>query len=1020
MSRPRQPQDPKQRARHTIIHRRRRRRGANRGPSAGRRFLFWTPVIVLLLGGIALAGLAGVAWGVYSSFADDLVEPESIVETQRALGTSKVFDAGGPDGGGLLFEFADPLSGLRNPVRIQNVATHLINATVATEDASFFENSGINLRGLSRAAWENLGLGAGAFLGGTGGSSITQQLVKNVLIPVEERSGRTLDRAEAKLKEAILAIELTEQFSKLQILEWYLNTIFYGNLSYGIGAAAERYFGKPAADLQLHEAALLAGLPQAPANLDPFEHPEAAKARQGIVLNLMVRNGYITQAEAEIAKQAPFNFASRQFNIEAPHFVTYVAEEVHRLCVRGRIPIPDEIAGCDDLLIEGGLRITTTLDMDLQHQAEETLRADIATFEEQTGAHNAALVALDPATGQILAMVGSRDFFREDIDGQVNLTTALNSPGSSFKPITYAAAFVQDPAKWNPGTIIWDVPLDFLEPTGEIFSPENFDAVFRGPVSVRTALANSINIPAFRLAGLVGIGPLLDFAHSVGITTMDNPANYGPSLTLGGGEVTLLDMVFAYSVFANNGIMRGQRTSLGLPASYRGLDPIAITRIVDSRGRTLYDLQGSQSVQAMPAPQAFQITSILADNQARSILYGLDSNLVLDRPAAAKTGTAGDPGRNDVRRDFWTVGYTPSLVTAVWVGNADNTPMTGGSSSRTAGLIWHDFMLAAHAGLPPADFVAPDGLTTGQVFVPRLQVLQPGQRDDASAQDPCGSTSLELFVAAAGVPERENGLCTKAEIDLRSFDIALPGAPEEWVREDFYLIPELLPADVLINGRPDPAIIAWLQDNKVRFVGDDSIERLDDDPLVLETPPDGAELDQGIILIRGRIQGPELQEWWLEFAPGENPADDDFQRIDGRDIAIRGQLARWDARDLEPGDYILRLVMADDLLGEITVAAHITITEPEPDPDDPASDPNADPPPPQDDSPADDAYRDRRVWALTPPPPPDRPANRTPAPSPRTPPATRSRRAACAAADQSGCYSPACPHRPRSTRRTPD
>ena len=897
----------------------------------GRAFLVWTPVLVFGLALAALAGVAGAAWGVYQSFADDLVEPEAIVETQRALGTSKVFDAGGQEDGRLLFEFADPLSGLRNPVRIADVSTHLINATVATEDASFFENSGINLRGLARAAWENIGLGVGEFFGGSGGSSITQQLVKNVLIPPEERTGRTIERAQAKLKESILAIELTEQFSKLQILEWYLNTIFYGNLSYGIGAAAERYFGKPAAKLELHEAAMLAGLPQAPANLDPFEHPEAAKARQGVVLDLMARNDYITTAEAEVAKQQPLNFASREFNIEAPHFVTYVAEEVHRLCERGRIPIPEQVTGCDDLLIEGGLRITTTLNMDLQQQAEEILRADVATFEEQTGAHNAALVALDPATGQILAMVGSRDFFREDIDGQVNLVTARNSPGSSFKPITYAAAFVQDAAKWNPGTILWDVPLEFLEPSGETFAPENFDAVFRGPVSMRSALANSINVAAFRVADTIGIGTLLDFAHAIGITTMADPANYGPSITLGGGGVTLLDMAFAYSVFANNGVMRGQRTSLGLPPEYRGLDPIAITRITDSRGRLLYELTASQSVRVMPAPQAFQITSILADNQARQVLYGLNSNLVLDRPAAAKTGTAGDPGRNDVRRDYWTVGYTPNLVTAVWVGNADNTPMTGGSSSRTAGLIWHDFMLAAHEGTAAVAFVAPEGLTTSQVFVPRLQVLQPGQREDASHQDPCASTSLELFVAEGGVPPRENGVCTRAEIDARTLELAKRDTPEQWRREDFYLIPELLPGEALVAGRPDPAIITWLQENKVRFVGDESIVPIDEEPIELETPPDGAELSHGFVLVRGRAGSAELSGWRLEFARldsgGREPADADFELLRESDQPARGQLTRWDTRALEPGGYVLRLVLEDDFLGELTIAVEVEILE---------------------------------------------------------------------------------------------
>ena len=927
MSRRRRAADPRVRERHEIIHRRRRRRAAANGGGTGRRLLVWVPVMVAALGLLTLGAAAAAAWGVYQSFADDLVEPDAIVDTQRALGTSKVFDAGGPDGGRLLFEFADPLSGLRNPVRIEDVSVHLINATVATEDASFFENRGINTRGLSRAAWENLGLGTGDFFGGSGGSSITQQLVKNVLIPPEERIGRTVERAQGKLKESILAVELTEQYSKLQILEWYLNTIFYGNLSYGIGAASERYFGKPASDLELHEAALLAGLPQAPALLDPFVYPEAAKARQRIVLDLVARNGYITQAEAEAAARRPLNFASRAFNIEAPHFVTYVAEEVRRLCERGRIPLPDTVTGCDDLLIEGGLRITTTLDMDLQEQAEAIVRADIATFEEQTGAHNAALVALDPATGHILAMVGSRDFFREDIDGQVNLATSRNSPGSSIKPITYAAAFVLDPAEWNPGTIIWDVPLEFHELTGETFSPENFDGAFRGPVTVRSALANSINIPAFRVADRIGTSALLDFAHQVGITTMADVSNYGPSLTLGGGDVTLLDMAYAYSVFANNGVMRGQRTSLGLPPGYRRLDPIAIARISDSRGRTLYEAGDSQSMQVMPAPQAFQITSILSDNQARRILYGLDSNLVLDRPAAAKTGTAGEPGRNDVRRDFWTVGYTPSLVTAVWVGNADNTPMTGGSSSRTAGLIWHDFMLAAHAGLPPEEFTVPEGLTTSQVFTPRLRVLPAGDRADASPQDPCGSTSLELFVADGGVPARGNEVCTRAAIDVRTLELALPGTDEEWRREGFYLIPTLLPTETRIGGRTDPEIIGWLQDNRVRFVGDDSLERREGNPVALDEPRDGAELGQERVTVRGQADSAELERWRLEFAPGTDPSDDDFVVIAEGERPVRDRIARWDTRELAPGEYVLRLVLEDDFLGTREVSVEVTILD---------------------------------------------------------------------------------------------
>ena len=276
--------------------------------------------------------------GVYRSIADDLVEPDAILATQKSLGTSKIFDREG-EAGRLLFQFADPLSGLRDPVKIHKVSPNVINATVATEDASFFENEGVNLRGFARAAFENLGLGSGDFLGGSGGSSITQQLVKNVLIAPEERTERSVER---KLKETILAIELTQKYSKNQILEWYLNTIFYGNLSYGIGAASTRYFGKPASELSLEEAALLAGIPQAPAIYDPFTNPSVAKQRQAVVLDLMVRQDYISQAEADRAKSAPLTFANQSFEILAPHFVFYVSDQVNALwppgpnCAAGR------------------------------------------------------------------------------------------------------------------------------------------------------------------------------------------------------------------------------------------------------------------------------------------------------------------------------------------------------------------------------------------------------------------------------------------------------------------------------------------------------------------------------------------------------------------------------------------------------------------------------------------------------------------------------------------------------------
>ncbi len=904
------------RQRHLLLQRRRRERERSKRKRTVPLW-WWGPIGILAIGIIVAGSAAGAAYGVYLSYADDLVEPDAILVTESVLGTSKVFDHGGPDEGKLLFEFADPLSGLRNPVRIDEISSQLINATVSTEDASFFENRGVNFRGLLRAGVENLGLNEAEFLEGSGGSSITQQLVKNVLIPVEERTERSVSR---KIKETILAVELTNQFSKAQILEWYLNTIFYGNLAYGVGAASLRYFDKPPSALTLSEAALLAGLPQAPATYDPFTSLRLAKARQAEVLDLMVQHGYISQLQAELAKNEPLQFANQEFDIVAPHFVFYVRDRIEALCQRGRISFTAEIYECSDLLTHGGLRITTTLDPEMQAIGEEILRRDLASFEEQTGARNAALVAIHPKTGEILAMVGSRDFFREDIEGQVNLATSLNSPGSAFKPITYVAGFIQDPERWNPATILWDVPLAYEEVDGTIFSPVNFDGIDRGPVSVRSALANSMNIPAFRAADTIGVTHVLDIAHRMGITSMRDPSQFGPSITLGGGDVSLLDLAYAYSVLANNGVMRGQRTASDLPIGHRELDPIAILEISDSRGRLLFQQDSPARRQVIPAPQAYQITDILADNPARSILYGLNSTLVLDRPAAAKTGTAGDPHRNDVRRDFWTVGYTPDLVAGVWVGNADNSPMTGGTSSRTAGLIWHDFMRAAHAGTPPSEFAVPEGLTTAQVYVPQLTLLS-GERQGAPPQDPCAHKTTDLFIQGV-VPEIENQICFAAAIDRTTLLLADETTANTQIEEGFFLIP---PVEEGLAA-PDAAILNWLRSNQVVYVRHESEGEIGS-IAVIHSPINGAVLDGDFVVVQGRAGGDAVTGWSLAYAPGPAPQDEEFTPIVGlAGQGISGQLERWDIRGLEPGVYVLRLIAENDLFGETVADVHVRIT----------------------------------------------------------------------------------------------
>ena len=407
-------------------------------------------MIALLLAGMPMllfGAVAGGAYLIYSDVANDLAPPDEIEETQRLLGSSRIFDRSGADGV-LLFEYARPHDGLRAPVRLHRVSEHIINATVATEGRVLLEQRrDQSARTVARGVGELWAVGSSEFLGGSGGSSITQQLVKNVLVPPEERSGRTWNRVRGKVKETILAVELTNEYSKQQILEWYLNSIYYGNFSYGIGAASQRYFGKSAAELSLAESAMLAGLPQAPSLYNPLVNPEGAKRRQAQVIDLMQRHGYITSAEAEAAWEEPLRYDSAEFTITAPHYVIYVQAEVEALCRQGRFVPPIGAGGCDNLMNNGGLRIRTSLDYSLQERAELELRSAITGFEAETGAHNASLVAIEPSSGQILAMVGSRDFFDETIDGQVNLATATHSPGSALKPLTYLTAFQDRPAR---------------------------------------------------------------------------------------------------------------------------------------------------------------------------------------------------------------------------------------------------------------------------------------------------------------------------------------------------------------------------------------------------------------------------------------------------------------------------------------------------------------------------------------------------------------------------------------------
>ncbi len=645
------------------------------------------PLVVKLLIALILLSLLGVgsglgtAAGTYFYYAQSLQGQLDRLEGRTLFETSKVYDRHGE----LLYEFF--AQGRRTRLEsLDQVPQHLIWATLSIEDKTFYQNPGVDPVGIGRAL---VGfLSTGRIVGG--GSTLTQQFIRKALFTPEEQVSQSLER---KLKEAILALELTRRKTKNEILLMYFNEVYYGNLAYGIEAAAQSYFGKHTRELDLAESAFLAGLPQLPDVYAPFTYGaldpvklERAKARQWDVLNLMVENGYITHQQADAAYQEELHFASPRVSLKAPHFVMYI-----------RHLLEENPAIGPEKLFEGGLRITTTLDMRYQRLGEAIVRErmqreDLRAFN----AHNAALVAMRPDTGEILAMVGSVDYSlvqaslcgREGnvVDGNVNVTLAERQPGSSFKPFTYITAFSMTRDMYTPATMVLDVRTEFPVPGHEPYVPKNYDNKYHGPVRLRNALGNSFNMPAVKVLQHAGVEQAIRTAWRFGITGLKRGMNYyGLSLTLGGGGVRLLDMVNAYSTFANEG---------------RHVPPVAILKVTDSRGRVLYEYKPKPLEEYPPVADprfVYLINHILSDDTAREIAFGARSILYFDRPVAVKTGTSEDWGDN------WTIGYTPYLAVGVWMGNNNNEPMTancaprekatrGIPGSRGAGHIWHYFM----------------------------------------------------------------------------------------------------------------------------------------------------------------------------------------------------------------------------------------------------------------------------------------------------------------------------------------
>lgn len=647
----------------------------------------------------------------------DLPTPGRI-KARRAAEATQIFDRRGE----LLYSVYGDQQ--RISIKFDQMPDSIKKATLAIEDKNFYRHHGIDFRGILRAFIYNMTHKDSI----QGGSTITQQYVKNALLTPR----RTMIR---KIKEAILSLELEAMFSKNQILEMYLNEIPYGSNAYGIQAASKMFFGKDAKDLTLAEAATLASLPRAPTYYSPYGgHTDELMERKDYVLDRMVSLKFISKDDASRAKEEKINFIPRRENIKAPHFVMYTKE------------VLAEKYG-DRMVEEGGLKVTTTLDPDKQKIAEEVITAAAAKNLRAYGATNAALVAIDPKNGEILAMVGSVDYFDMENDGNVNVSVSKRQPGSSFKPVVYATAFK---GKWSPASTLFDVKTDF----GGGYSPNNYDGSTRGPVSIRSALANSLNIPAVKILYLAGVEASIATAKDLGITTLTEPERYGLSLVLGGGEIKLLEETGAFAVFAAEG---------------QKFDVSPILKVEDNRGKVLEDNSKKKSKQVLDPQIAYQISSILSDNVARTPVFGARSALYFpDRTVAVKTGTTDD------FRDAWTIGYTPSLAAGIWVGNNNNAPMAGhAAAAMAAAPIWHSFMEKALANTPNEDFKQPAGIQ--RVTVDALTGLLPGK------SSPLG-TRTDIF-ASWQIPKERADIYNTVKINKLDGKLATDECPPSLIQE---------------------------------------------------------------------------------------------------------------------------------------------------------------------------------------------------------------------------------------------
>ncbi|HSN93612.1 MAG TPA: transglycosylase domain-containing protein [Anaerolineaceae bacterium] len=709
-------------------------------PSGNRKGCFIRTLMILItLGVLLLIAVGAFALYKYTQIAGNLPNVEELKNKASKFETTKILDRNG----GVLYEIMDPTQGKRSYIPLAKISPYLIAATIATEDKDYFNHPGFDLLALSRALWSNYR--AGGIV--SGASTITQQLARMILLP-EQRFAQSYER---KASEIILAAEITRRFTKEEVLELYLNEIFFGNFSYGIEAAAETYFNTTAEKLNFWQSTFLAGLPQSPATYDIYKNRDATLLRNNVVMLLTYnlsqdRNCIKVGEDQERVCVTPmmvsegetqlkaYEFIPQDYAMRFPHWVVYVQSLL-------------EARFDPQIIYRSGFTVYTTLDPNFQLQAEQAVRDQLAQMQGNN-ATNGAVIAMNPKNGEILAMVGSADFNNAAISGQVNMAlTDTRQPGSSIKPLTYLGTFEKD---WNPATMIWDVPSAFPPSgksydTADPYTPVNYDGEFHGPVSVRTALANSFNIPAVKALQYLGIyddasiegdDGFIKLAERFGITSLKRP-DYGLSLTLGGGEVSLLEMTGAFSVLANEG---------------KRVAPVAITKVVDFTGAVIYEYQPPVGDQVVRAAHAYLISDILADGQTRSWMFGSNSVLNLPFKAAVKTGTTND------FKDNWTLGYTPDLVIGVWIGNADYSSMVNTTGVSGAAPIWAKLMvdgIGRYMGGVPSDFNRPPDVV--EKVVCSLSGSEPS--------DKCPNQRVELFASDQLPPPKDQDLWANIKVD---------------------------------------------------------------------------------------------------------------------------------------------------------------------------------------------------------------------------------------------------------------